>query len=125
MSDTTNLNQSLRAAARAGHAETLAGLLAAGADIHAEDDAALREAAYQGHLEVVRVLLGPNNVYDGGMDPRGYRFFGLRLDDGITVAAGCGWLTLDAAREHWADNPDALARVERIAEWASSPGEKQ
>ena len=174
----TTQDQHLIEAAWRGHAETLAGLLAAGADIHAEDDAALREAAYQGHLEVVaallaagadvhargdqalrdaawrghvevvrallaaganvvhtredqalrwaaypghaevlRALLGADHVYDAGADPRGYRFLGLRLDDGITVGAGCRWRHLDRARLHWASNPDALARVERIAEW--------
>ena len=52
-----------------------------------------------------------------GADPRGYRFLGLRLDDGITVAAGCRWLGLVEARAHWANNPGALARVQRIADW--------
>ena len=77
----------------------------------------LMNAARGGHAEVLRALLGADHVYDAGADPHGYRFLGLRFRDRITVAAGCRWLRLDRARMHWASNPDALARVERIAEW--------
>ena len=104
-------------AARNGHLEVVRALLGAGADVHAEDDDALRWAARADHAEVLRALLGADHVYDAGADPRGYRFLGLRLDDGITVAAGCRWLWLAEARAHWANNPDALARVQRIADW--------
>ncbi len=77
----------------------------------------LIDAARFGHAEVLRALLGADHVYDAGADPRGYRFLGLRLDDGITVGAGCRWLGLAEARAHWANNPDALTRVQRIADW--------
>ena len=46
-----------------------------------------------------------------GYDPRGYRFVGIAHNDGWRVLAGCRWFTLDQAREHWANNPDALARI--------------
>ena len=54
-------------------------------------------------------------LIDGGADPRGYRFVGLDTADGRRVLAGCRDYTLAEAREHWANNPDALARVEIIA----------
>lgn len=77
----------------------------------------LIDAARFGHADVLRALLGADQVYDAGVDTRRYRFFGIRLDDGITVAAGCRWLWLAEARAHWANNPDALTRVQRIADW--------
>ena len=46
-----------------------------------------------------------------GYDPRGYRFVGVRHDDGWMVAAGCRWFTVPEAKEHWKGNRDALARV--------------
>ena len=49
-----------------------------------------------------------------GTDPRGYRFVGVAHPDGPRVAAGCRWLTIAEAREHWAYNRDALARVALI-----------
>jgi antitoxin (DNA-binding transcriptional repressor) of toxin-antitoxin stability system len=54
-------------------------------------------------------------AFDAGEDPRGYRFRGCPTRDGWQVQAGCRWFPLARAREHWRDNPDALARVERIA----------
>jgi hypothetical protein len=47
----------LRWAALAGHTETVQTLLAAGADAQAEDDWALRRAAYWGHTETLRLLV--------------------------------------------------------------------
>jgi hypothetical protein len=40
-----------------GHTQTVKVLLAAGADVHAEDDLALRYAAAYGHTETVRILV--------------------------------------------------------------------
>ena len=54
-------------------------------------------------------------LIDGGDDPRGYRFVGLDTADGRRVLAGCRDYSLAEAREHWANNPDALACVEVIA----------
>ena len=49
MSD-TKTNQLIEAA-REGHLAVVAALLAAGANVHAEDDAALRWAADHGHVD--------------------------------------------------------------------------
>ncbi len=48
-----------------------------------------------------------------GTDPRGYRFVGVRHDDGWRVLAGCRWFTVPKATAHWKakKNKDALARV--------------
>lgn len=54
------------------------------------------------------------DLIDAGQDSRGYRFIGVPTD-GVRIAAGCRWFTLDEAQEHWANSPDALARVELIA----------
>lgn len=43
-------------AAKNGHADTVKALLAGGADVHADEDAALRRAAKNGRIDTVRVL---------------------------------------------------------------------
>ena len=53
-------------------------------------------------------------VVDAGTDPRGYRFIGVRHDDGWRIAAGCRWFTILEAKAHWKNNPDALARLNVI-----------
>ena len=67
-------------------------------------------------------LDGAQGVICAGTDPRGYRFTGHAAADGCRVLAGCRWFTLAEAREHWANNPDALARVALIAAWAEREG---
>ena len=47
----------LRWAAEKGHTQTVQILLANGANIHAKDDSPLGWAAYYGHVEIVKVLL--------------------------------------------------------------------
>ena len=49
----------LRWAAKYGHLEVVKYLVSKGADIHADDDYALRWAAENGHLEVVKYLVDP------------------------------------------------------------------
>jgi uncharacterized protein YjbI with pentapeptide repeats len=51
-----------------------------------------------------------------GTDPRGYRFVGVQHDDGWWILAGCRWFTLDKAKVHWANNSDALARINTLSE---------
>jgi ankyrin repeat protein len=50
--------QALRSAAMAGHHGVVRALIRAGADVHARNDASLRAAAMLGHLGVVRALIG-------------------------------------------------------------------
>ena len=107
----------VRLAAFKGHIEITRILVAAGANIHACGDEASRWAALFGKIEVLRALIGADNVFDAGKSPRGYRFLGLRLGDEIIVSAGRWWFNLREAREHWANNEDALTRVEHIAKW--------
>lgn len=60
-----------------------------------------------------------SGVIDAGIDPRGYRFVGIMHSDGVRVAAGCRWFTIEEAKAHWsaAGNRDALARVALIEAW--------
>ena len=50
-----------------------------------------------------------------GWDRRGYHFRAVIKGDGIEITAGCRCFNLAQAREHWANNPDALARVNLLA----------
>jgi len=52
-----NDDLALRRAVYHGHDEMVSRLLAAGANVHANNDAALRWAAYQGHAKIVNRLL--------------------------------------------------------------------
>jgi len=52
-----NDDYALRWAVAYGHAETVNLLLAAGANVHVDNDAALRRSAYDGHAEMVNLLL--------------------------------------------------------------------
>ena len=47
----------LQLASKNGHVEVVKLLLAAGADVHADDDYALRRASEEGQVEVVKLLL--------------------------------------------------------------------
>ena len=49
---------SLIKAVETGNVKLVRAVLAAGADVHAMDDEALRDAANQGHTEVVKLLKG-------------------------------------------------------------------
>lgn len=61
-------------------------------------------------------------IIDAGMDPRGYRFVGVKQDNSSwRVKAGCRWYSITQALDHWreADNDDALARVQDIIDRAN------
>lgn len=67
------------------------------------------------------------NLIDAGQDERGYRFVAVPHDDGIRIAAGCRWFTLQEAREHWDGNrrethAECRARVEMLAQIARLRG---
>lgn len=48
-----------------------------------------------------------------GYDKRGYMFaLHLEPDGDIVIMAGCRYFSFDEAREHWVENPDALAKVD-------------
>jgi len=57
------LNDVLLTASEAGNAKAVRGLLDAGANVHVYDDQPLRYAAWQGHVEVVRVLLDSLGIF--------------------------------------------------------------
>jgi len=65
-------NLALRYAVSNSHLDVVKLLLDRGADIHDDDDWALRHAAYNGHLEVVKLLL------DRGADIHAYNDDALR-----------------------------------------------
>jgi hypothetical protein len=55
----------------------------------------------------------------GGMDSRGYHFFGLPLGGEYRIFAGCRNFTLEEALAHWgpggpSDRPNCLALVQKI-----------
>lgn len=140
--------EALCLAAYLGHTEIARLLLAAGADVHAKSELALSWAAAKGNVNLVKVLIGAgsvvypvpgyalscavrnkdvatlqalvntDNVFDAGADHSYHRFFGLCLGDRLIVATSRHWFTLVEARAYWEHKPDALALVERIAEWA-------
>lgn len=58
-------------------------------------------------------LHGAQGVVCCGYDTRGYRFVGVRHNDGWRVLAGCRWFTISEAIAHWTakGNKDALARI--------------
>ena len=51
------VTSALSMAAEGGHLETVKYLVFGGSNVHANDDAALRDAASRGHLEVVKYLV--------------------------------------------------------------------
>jgi uncharacterized protein YjbI with pentapeptide repeats len=51
-----------------------------------------------------------------GTDPRGYRFVGVQNNDGWRISDGCRWFIIDEAKAHWANNTDALARINTLSE---------
>ncbi len=53
------------------------------------------------------------NLIDAGQDARGYRFVGA-FRDGVRVLAGCRDFSVAEAKDHWAANPEALAKVALI-----------
>ena len=60
-------------------------------------------------------------LIDAGQDSRGYRFI-ARRGDPMMIAAGCRWLRAAEAREHWANNPECLGKVEMIVAEATRRG---
>ena len=56
-----------------------------------------------------------NGYCCGGLDHRGYHFRAVSTETGPRITAGCRDFTVEEARDHWAHNPDALARVEVLA----------
>jgi hypothetical protein len=76
----------------------------------------LRDAnLYNANLQGAN-LRGVVGYVCGGWDSRGHHFRGNLQDDGtVRITAGCRKFSLEEAREHWKDNPDALSRVETIS----------
>ena len=64
----TDNDYALRGASIEGHTEMVKVLLTAGADVHAGDDYALQLASYSGHTEVVKVLLTAGADVHAGKD---------------------------------------------------------
>jgi ankyrin repeat protein len=98
----------LRWASYNGHTEMVKVLLAADADVHADNDGALRWASDEGHTEVVKVLLA------AGADVHAKNDWALRWasDKGHTEVVK---VLLAAGADVHADNDDALR-------WASRYG---
>ena len=89
-------------------AEDVQRLLALGADVHADDDYALRQASAQGHLAVVEALLG------AGADVH------AENDEALRKASEYGRLDVVQALLH--AGADVHARKDWALRWASSSG---
>jgi hypothetical protein len=50
----------------------------------------------------------------GGKDSRGYEANGIKIRGEWRIIGGCRNFTIDQARKHWRNNPEALAIVEKI-----------
>jgi len=74
-----------------------------GADLHGAD----LHGAY---------LYGAKGYLCLGIDNRGYHFRAVLFSKGWQVTAGCRNFTLTEAKQHWANNRDALARLSIIPE---------
>ena len=72
----------------------------------------LMNAARGGHAEVLRALLGADHVYDAGADSRGYRFYRVKMRDGMHVIAGCRNFTAAQARAHWPEGTECRRLAE-------------
>jgi Ankyrin repeats (3 copies)/Ankyrin repeat len=97
----TALCWALSKASSSGHAECVRLLLAAGANVHAMDDEALREASVFGHAECVRLLLAAGaNVH--AMDDEALRW---TSESGYTE---CARLLLQAGANVHASHDYAL-----------------
>ena len=57
---------------------------------------------------------GLTNIYRGGNDRRGYRFYGVKLKNGYRVIAGCRNFGAEGARRHWVENPECLALAKDV-----------
>ena len=75
----------------------------------------LRGADLRGAELLGAELREANGYCCGGLDHRGYHFRAVSTETGPRITAGCRDFTVEEARSHWADNPDALARVEVLA----------
>ena len=58
------------------------------------------------------------DLIDAGQDSRGYRFVG-HYCKAVRIIAGCRNFTINEAKDHWANNPEALAKVVLIETVAS------
>ena len=90
----------------------LRGAYLQGADLQGAD---LRNADLRGADLRGANLRNAIGYRDGGIDFRGYHFRAVLMCEGIQITAGCRCFSLDEALTHWADNPDALARVGVLA----------
>jgi hypothetical protein len=75
----------------------------------------LRDANLRGADLSGADLRGATGYRCAGRDPRGYHFRAVAKAGGIQITAGCRCFTLAEALAHWANNPDALARVALLA----------
>lgn len=74
-------------------------------------------------------LSGAIGVIDGGQRSDGYRFVGVRQNNGLKIAAGCRWMTLSEARKHWMKTrgdtdlgKETFARLDMIEQMAGIYG---
>jgi hypothetical protein len=53
--------------------------------------------------------------FNAGFDSRFRQFVAVQAAGGWRIIAGCRNLSFEEARDHWAENPEALALVEKLA----------
>jgi hypothetical protein len=117
-SATAGTSRALRQAADQGHVGIVKTLLSVGADLHARENQALRRAAKRGHLEIVRHLIA------GGADVRAVDNQALAFAASEGYHEVCDALVQAGASAQgmWGSEAWHAARVaQRAAEWSHAP----
>ena len=126
----SRIGYALHLASGRGHLEVVNELLKAGADIHYDDEAALRHASENGHLEVVRCLLESGaNIH--AENDYAFRFASYNgnleivkflLESGANVHAVDDYSLKENSSLRWARENGHTEVVEFLEDWIESNG---
>jgi ankyrin repeat protein len=114
------LDDKLIEASENGHIDVVRELLAAGADVHAYDDHALRWSSENGHVDVVKVLLdaGANVHANNDLALRWASYSGHVDVVKVLLAAGANLHADDDCALRWASRNSHVDVVLALAEYA-------